>query len=88
MEKERAKCGSRFRSKKVKVKIPEVLWYEIFSWGWGSRLLLELILELEPPNQVLHTDTGIFFFLNPALKAQLPSWEMQMGWVQRLPDRA
>lgn len=48
--------------KKVKVKIPEVLWYEIFSWGWGSRLLLELILEPEPPNQVLHTDTGIFSF--------------------------
>lgn len=48
--------------KKVKVKIPEVLWYEIFSWARGSRLLLELILEPEPPNQVLHTDTGIFSF--------------------------
>lgn len=74
--------------KEVRVKIPEVLRYEIFPWGWGSRLLADLILEREPPNQVLHTDTGIFFFLNPALKAQLPSRGMQMGWVQRLPDRA
>lgn len=64
MERERAKCGSRFRlkKKKKKVKIPEVLLYEIFSWGSGSRLLLELILESEPSNQVLHTDTGIFSF--------------------------
>lgn len=31
--------------KKAKVKIPEVLRYEIFSWGWGSGLLLELILK-------------------------------------------
>lgn len=45
-----------------KVKIPEVLLYYIFSWGWGSRFLLELILELKPPNQVLHTDTGIVSF--------------------------
>lgn len=64
--------------KKKKVKIPEVLLYDIFSWGWGSRFLLELILELKPPNQVLHTDTGIVF-LNPTLKAQLPSWGMQIG---------
>lgn len=62
MERERARCGSRFRLKKKKVKIPEVLLYEIFSWGWGSRLLLELILEPKPPNQVLHTDTEIFLF--------------------------
>lgn len=50
------------KKKKKKVKIPEVLLYEIFSWGSGSRLLLELILESEPSNQVLHTDTGIFSF--------------------------
>lgn len=53
---------SDLKKKKKKVKIPEVLLYEIFSWGSGSRLLLELILESEPSNQVLHTDTGIFSF--------------------------
>lgn len=52
----------QIKKKKKKVKIPEVLLYEIFSWGSGSRLLLELILESEPSNQVLHTDTGIFSF--------------------------
>lgn len=50
-------------SDKIKVKIPEVLWYRIFfSWDGGSRRLLELNLEPQPPNQVLHTDTGIFSF--------------------------
>lgn len=27
--------------KKIKVKIFEVLWYEIFLWGWGLRFFLE-----------------------------------------------
>lgn len=61
-------------SDKIKRKgnIPEVPRYEIFSWGWGSWLLLKLILEPEPKTKCSKQKLE-FFSWNPALNVQLPS---------------